>query len=77
MRDHVTFHAGMNSFSQSAGKSGSLREQGCSTRPAIHDEDYSAVADHRMRCERGGIRLVGFEGRVRNVFHPDLERRFL
>ena len=77
MRDRVTFHAGLNSFSQSAGNSSSLREQGCSTRPAIHDEDYSSVADHRMRCERRGIRLVGFEGRVRKVFHPDMERRFL
>ncbi len=77
MRDRVTFRAGMNSFSQSAGNANSLREQGCSTRPAIHDGDYSAVADHRMRCERGGIRLVGFESRVRNVFHPDMERRFL
>jgi len=77
MRDRVIFHAGINSFSQSANNTSSLREQDCSMRPAIHDEDYTAVADHRMRCERGVIRLVRFESRVRNVFHPDLERRFL
>jgi len=76
MRDRVTFHAGLNSFSQSAGNANSLRDPDCSMLPATHDEDYTAVANHRMRCERGVIRLVRFESRVRNVFHPDLERRF-
>ena len=76
MRDRVTFHAGMNSFSQSAGNASSLRDPDRSMRPATHDEDYTAVANHRRRSERVVNRLVRFESRVRNVFHPNSEKRF-
>jgi hypothetical protein len=75
MRDRVIFHAGMNSFSQSAGNASSLHDPDRSMRPASHDEGYTAVANRRMRSERVINRLVRFESRVRNVFHPNSEKR--
>jgi hypothetical protein len=77
MRDRVTFHAGINSFSQSAGNANSLRDPDRSLRPATPDKGDAAVADNRTTCKRvvRGLALLGSKGR--SEFHPDLERRFL
>jgi hypothetical protein len=77
MRDLVTFHAGINSFSQMAGSASSLREPDGSLRPATPDKSDAAVADNRMTCKRVVHRLVLVGSKSRNGFHPDWERRFL
>jgi hypothetical protein len=77
MRDRVTFHAGINSFSQLAGNESSLRDTDRGLRPATPDKGDAAVADNRTTCKRLVHRLALLGSKGRSEFHTDLERRFL
>jgi hypothetical protein len=48
MKDRVTFHAGINCFSQSAGNSINPRDPDRSWRRADPDKSDAAVADRRI-----------------------------
>jgi len=77
MKDPVSFHGGINSFSQPAGDTSCLHKPDGRLRPATPDKGDADVADNRITCNRvvHGLVLVGNKGR--NGFHPDSERRFL